>query len=80
MARISANPDDPGFKWKGRTGYRVLMDGRPLERAVRVDTCAGVAWVADTDRDGNIRIDRKKGEVILRRVLGPMRVQELGNE
>lgn len=72
--RLSAYPQK-GFK-QG-VGYRVLMDGRQLKRVVKVDTCAGVAWVHDADRSGNLRIDRKREEIVLRRVFGPMRVEKM---
>lgn len=75
--RLSCTPER-GYRVKRPgEGYRVLMDGRQLERVVKVDTVAGVAWVADTDKDGKVRIDRQKQEVILRRVLGPMRLERL---
>lgn len=67
----------PGYRNVSGQVWRVLMHGRPLSRVFRVDTTTGVAWVADTDADGNIRIDRKRGEVIERRILGPMRVERL---
>lgn len=74
--RISVNPE-PGFKFADRKAYRVLMDGRQLERVVKVDTCAGVAWVMDTDSEGKIRFDRRKQEFFIRRVYGPMRLEAL---
>lgn len=75
--RLSCLPES-GFRQKRPgEGYRVLMDGKPLQRVMKADTCAGVAWVADTDNEGNIRIDRQKQEVILRRIYGPMRLERM---
>lgn len=66
---------EKGFK--EAHGYRVLMDGRQLERVVKVDTVTGVAWVHDVDRAGKLRLDRKRGEIVLRKIYGPMRVEPM---
>lgn len=65
----------PGFK-QGH-GYRVMMDGRQLERVFQADSCTGVAWIADTDADGMVRIDRNKQEVMVRKVYGPIRLEKM---
>lgn len=69
--------DEPGFRNVSGQGWRVLMDCRPLEKVFKVDTCSGVAWVADTDAEGNARIDLKRDEIMVRRVFGPMRVEPM---
>lgn len=72
--RLSAY-QEKGFK--EAHGYRVLMDGRQLNRVLKVDTCTGVAWVHDVDKSGRPRFDPRRDEVVVRKVYGPMRVERI---
>lgn len=69
--------DEPGYRSTAGERWRVLMDGRPLDRVVRVDTCTGAAWVHVTDKDGQPMLDRKRDRIVERGMLGPMRAQRI---
>jgi len=69
--------NEPGYRNVAGQGWRITMDGRALERVVRVDTCTGVAWVHDTGKNGELRIDRARSELVERRVFGPMRAEPM---
>jgi hypothetical protein len=56
-------------------GARVLIDGKPLAYCVEADDGAGWAIVADTDDQGNIKVNRQRSEVIERKVFGSIRFQ-----
>ena len=68
---------EPGYRNVAGEGWRVLLDGHPLERVLRVDTATGVAWVADTDEAGQVKIDRRCKCVVERRILGSLRVERI---
>lgn len=69
--------NERGYRNVSGQVWRVTMDGRPLDHVVKVDTCSGVAWVMDTEADGSIRLNRNRDEIVLRRVLGPMRAERV---
>lgn len=66
---------EPGFE-QG-IGYNVFKDGEKLERVVKVDTDAGIAWVHETDTAGRSVIDPETKEIVLREVYGVMRVEKI---
>lgn len=72
--KISAD-EFPGFKMVRRA--KVIMDGRELKKVIRVDTCAGVAWVHAKNPDGSLKINPDRQSIAERRIYGPMRVEAI---
>lgn len=53
----------------------VLLDDRKVQRCIAADDEAGVVWVAAEDEQGNLRIDRRKQEVVLERLTGKVEIR-----
>ncbi len=67
--------DEPGYRNVAGEGWRVLLDGRPLDMVVRVDTATGKAWTHAADADGRLIID---GDHVRERcILGSLRVERI---
>ena len=54
-------------------GARVLLDGKPLAHCVEADDGAGWAIVAETNNDGDFKVNRQRDEIVCRRVFGSIR-------
>ena len=56
-------------------GARVLLDGKLLAHCVEADDGAGWAIVAETDKDGNFKVNRQREEIVCRKVFGSIRFE-----
>jgi uncharacterized membrane protein len=77
--RLSVNPEDRGYAtWRALprgVRPRVVVDGAEIKRCVTADDRVGYVLQVAADADGNVLLNAKRTNVLLRQIRGRVTIE-----